>query len=798
MQTFWQDLRYGSRMLSRQPGFTLIAVITLALGIGANTAIFSLVNAVLLRPVPYLDEPRLVFISAGDEKRGVENFGGASPADFWDWQQQSQAFDQLAAMVGDGGVAVRGERPELLRGPRVSTNFFDLLQARPLLGRTFRPEDGVMRSTDTAVLSYRVWQRKFGGDANIVGKMLDSGVQVIGVMPPDFKYPDYAESWIPLSRDSGEMRQRRSRYFNVFGLLKKGQTLESGQAELKTVAARLGAQYPESNKNVTVALTPLRDRMVRDVKSALWIMLVAVGFVLLIACANVANLLLARAAGRRRELAIRAALGASRGRLIGQLLIESLLLSAAGGALGLLLAIWGKDLLVGLLPVSYAYLQLQDAVRLDGAVLLFTLGAALATGLVFGLLPAWRASRVSLNECLKDGCGSQEGAGQQRTRGALVVAEMALSLVLLAGAGLLVGSFLRLQRVELGFDPQNLFAANFDLSPGQYRDEATRVTRVKQFQDRVAAVPGVADVAVTTGTSFPYLSFTFNRETNPFPTDENALYDAISANYFRVMRTPMVAGREFSESDQQNTPHVAIINQKLARRYFNDADPLGQLITVNYLGAKQKRQIVGIVKDHVQGEPARIQPQIYIPYAQQTWFSQSLLVRSTLDVASARRAVEGAIAELDPKYIPGRIDTPSETLGQALAEPKLYMWLLGTFALLSLLLASVGIYGVMSYSIAERTQELGVRMALGASAGDVLRLILKQGMVLALLGVGTGLIAALTLTRLMKVLLFNVGAADPVTFAVVALLLALVALLACYLPARRATKIDPMVALRYE
>jgi putative ABC transport system permease protein len=694
---------------------------------------------------------------------------------------------------------VRGERPELLRGPRVSANFFDLLNARPLLGRTFRAEDGVAASANTVVLSHRAWQRKFGGDPNIIGRMLDNnGVQVIGVMPPDFKYPEYAESWIPLSRDSGEMRIRRSRYFNVFGLLKAGQTTASAQAELKAVAAQLAAQYPDSNKNISVALTPLRARLVRDVKPSLLIMLAAVGFVLLIACANVANLLLARAATRRKELAIRAALGATRGRLIRQLLVESLLLAAIGGGLGLLLAAWVKGLLVRLLPDSYAYLQLHDAVRMDGAVLLFTLGAVVATGLLFGLLPAWRASRITVNECLKDGRGNQDSVAGQRTRGALVVAELGLAMVLLVGAGLLIGSFIRLQRVDLGFDPQYLFAASVGVSPGQYRDEASRVARIQQFRERVATVPGVADVAVTTGVPFPYLQFTFNRVNDPLPVAERALYDAVSANYFRVMRVPLLEGREFSEFDRAGTEPVVIINQTLARQTFAVGNPIGQRLSYNYLGGKQERQVVGIAKDHAQGDPARIQPQMYIPYTQQTWLSHTLLVRSTLDPASTRAAVERAIGQLDAKYIPSKIDAPAEKLSKALAEPKLYTWLLGAFAAVALLLAAVGIYGVMAYSVAQRTHEIGIRMALGAQGRDVLRLALGQGMKLVALGLALGLGAALALTRLMKTLLFGVSATDPLTFAALAALLAAVALLACWIPARRATRVDPLVALRSE
>ena len=798
MNALVQDLRYGARLLLKQPGFTAIIVLTLALGIGANTAIFSLVNAVLLRPVPYLDNERLVYVEAGNEQRSVETFGAVSPADFWDWQAKSQAFEQLSAIVGDGGVALRGERAELLRGPRVSTNFFDTLQAQPLLGRTFRTEDGLSAAPRTVVLSHRAWQNKFGGDPNIVGKRLDdNNVEIIGVMPSDFKFPDSAETWIPLSRDSGEMQQRRSRYFQSFGRLKVGQTLAAAQAEMKTIAAGLAAQFPQTNKSITVNLTPLGARRVRDVKMSVLLMLAAVSFVLLIACANVANLLLARAATRRKELAIRTAHGATRWQLIRLLLIESLLLALAGGAGGLLLAVWSKGLLVGLLPASYDYLQLQGAVHIDGTVLLFTLGTAVLTGLLFGILPAWRTANVPVNECLKDGRSAQDGLAGQRTRSVLVVSEIALALILLIGAGLLIGSFIHLQQVNLGFEPQNLFAASIVMPP-QAPNQAARVNRIKEFQERVAAVPGVADVAVTTGVALPYLSFTFNRASEPFATDEHAMYDAVSANYFRVMRASLAAGREFNETDQANTPPVAIINEQLARRYFDGVDPLGQFIVLNYLEGKQKRQIVGIVKDHIQSEPSRIQPQIYVPYTQQTWFSQSLLVRSTLDLTSTRRAVEAAIGTMEPKYIPAKFDTPVEALGKAVAEPKLYTWLLGTFAALSLLLAAVGIYGVMSYSVTQRSHEIGIRMALGAQSGDVLRLIVRQGMVLVLSGIALGILAAYALTRLLKTLLFGLSPTDPLTFTAVAVLLLLVALLACWIPARRATRVDPLLALRQD
>jgi putative ABC transport system permease protein len=799
VEPLWQNLRFGARVLVKNPAFSIVAIATLAIGIGANTAIFSLVNAVLLKPLPYLESKQLVAIESGDERRGLEQFGGLSPADFWDLKEQSRAFEQMAAFSGDGGVGVSGDTAEILPGPRVSTNFFDLLKAKPLLGRTFLPQDGLMRSPDTVVLSYRAWQRKFGGDPNVIGKILDNGgVQVIGVMPPEFKYPDFAETWIPMSRDSGETKLRRERYLNVVGLVKPDQTLASAQAELKTIAAQLANQYQESNKNITVAVTPLRERMVKSVKPSLLIMFAAVGMLVLIACSNVANLMLARATGRRKEMAIRSALGATRWHLIRQLLVESLLLALAGGTLGMLLALWGKDLLLRIMPERLAYLQLQDQVRIDGNVMLFTLVATILTGVIFSLLPALQASKSAVNEFLTDGSRGSDGPSHQLTRKGLVITEIALAMVLLIGAGLLLNSFLKLQRMELGFDPRNLFASSLDLSPAKYRDEASRIARVKAFQERVAAVPGVESVAVTSGLAFPFLQFPINLESKPFPVDERAMYDAVSANYFRVMRAQMMAGREFNDFDNIYSQPVAIINEKLARKYFDGEDPVGQTILVTYLGKRQRRQIVGVVKDIVQGTHHRIEPQIYIPFTQQTWFSHSLLVRSTTDPAAAIKDVQRAIAALDPYYIASKINTPEQTLDKALSEPKLYTILLGVFAVMALILSTVGIYGVIAYSVALRTQEIGIRLALGAQRNDILKLVVGQGVKIVLAGTAIGVASSLMLTRLMKGLLFNVSSTDPFTFMTVATLLTLIALIACYVPARRAMRVDPIIALRYE
>lgn len=800
MRNLWQDLRYGLRVLRKSPVYTAVVLIALALGIGANAAIFTVVNAVLLRPLPYVNPHRLVVVDSGKKEGGAEQYFGASPADFWDWQEQSNVFEQLAAFRGGGFNLTGVEDPEMFPGPSVSMNFFQTLEAKPLLGRTFRPEDGSIKSPDTIVLSYRLWQRRFGGDPAIIGKALgNTGAIVIGVMPPDFKFPAYAECWLPLWRDSGEMRNRANRYFNVIGLLKRGVTIDSAQAEMKTVAARLEAQYPDSNKGITAQLTPFRERLVRDVKPSLLILMGAVLFVLLIACANIANLLLARAAARRKEMAVRVALGAGRWRLMRQLLTESLILGVAGGAVGLLLAVWGRDLLLGLLPETYADLQLQDRAQIDGRVLLFALAASLLTGIVCGLVPAWQSSRPALNESLKEGGRGSEGAPNRRTRGVLVITEIALAIVLLVGAGLLIQSFVRMRETHLGLDAHNLFAMSVSISSTNYSDEAPRARFIKQMLEEVAQAPGVESIAATTGMPFPYLNFPFNLESSPLPTDAIALYDSISPNYFRTLKARMLAGREFNDRDDKNSPPVAIINEALARQYFAGVDPIGKKISINYLGSQISREIVGVAADLNQGELGKsVRPQIYVPYEQQPWLSASLIVRSVSDPSSARREIQRAIWAVDKNQPVSKPQIAEQVLVNSVAEPRLYTVLLGAFAGLALILAAVGIYGVISYIVGQRTHEIGIRMALGARSRDVLKLVVGQGMVLSLIGVTIGLTGAFAITRVMSSLLYGVSATDPVTFIGVALLLTVVALIACYIPARRAMKVDPMIALRYE
>jgi len=798
METLLQDLRFGVRMLLKKPGFTLIVIMTLALGIGANTAIFSVINATLLRRLPYNTE-RLVAVDSMNVQ--LNSLGAASPADFWDWQAQSQAFEQLAAYVGRGLNLKESERVEVLNGPIVSVNFFETFGVAPLLGRTFVKEEGLQNGPRAVVLSHWLWQRRFSGDPNIIGRSLktdDGQITVIGVMPPEFSFPNSAEVWTAMPRNGGEMLRRSSRYFGVVGRIKAGYTQATAEAEINTVAARLAAAYPKENQNWTVKITAWRESLVRDSKTSLLILAGAVGFVLLIACANVANLLLTRASARRQEFAIRLALGATRGRLLRQLLTESLLLALLGGVVGLLLAYWGVEALTNLLPqlkASFASLsEWRDEIRIDRVVLLYTLGVSLISGTLFGLIPGWQATAPVLQEQLKEGKYSSSVA-RQRVRSTLVVVEIALALVLLVGAGLLMNSFVRMQRVDLGYDPNRLLTMNLVLPP------QNRSIFIEQVLERVAATPGVESVALMSYSTPGGLAFPFNLEGHPLPNgDVTGAYSAVSPTYFRTLRVPLRAGREFNDRDVPESPGVAIINETLARQYFPGANPIGQKLTISYLNRRLTREIVGVVGDVKQGLPSKpTSPEVLVPFAQLPWFGGSLLVRSaTTDPLAVQTAVQQAIWSVNKELPEAKTEAMEQVLASQIAEPRLYTLLLGIFAGTALLLAAVGIYGVMAYSVAQRTHEIGIRMALGALRRDVLTLVLRQGMTLALLGVGIGLLASLALMRLLKKLLFGVSATDPLTFWLLALLLISVTLVACWIPARRATRVDPLTALRYE
>jgi putative ABC transport system permease protein len=804
METLMRDVRYGIRMLLRKPGFTFVAVFALALGIGANSAIFSVVNAVMLKPLPYLDPSRLVSAESLNSLNPQREVDGVSPADFWDWKDQTEAFEQLACLSGGGGFSLKDvDQPDVFNGARVSFNFFQTFGVEPLIGRLFSPEDGQINAPDTVVLSYRLWMRRFGGDPAVVGKTFnsfESGTTVIGIMPPDFKFPSYAEVWTPLARNSGEMRNRANRYFNVVGRIKSDQTIEGAQAELRTIASRLEAEHPQANKGWTAQLTPLRDRLMGSTRAALFVLLGAVGCVLLIACANVANLLLARAASRRKEMAIRLALGAGRGRLMRQLLTESVVLGIAGGAVGLLLAAWGLDLLIGILPAKEAF-QLPVEIRIDRAVMFFTLSVSVLTGMLFGLVPAWQASRPDVNEWLKEGGRTGSGLRGQRTRAALIVGEIAVALVLLIGAGLLVQSFVRLRHVDLGYDPNGLLAMWVPAPFSRYPNDDAKTRFYRRLLEQVSQVPGADGVTLSSESWFGFLNFQFNIEGDPLPTgDATVRYSSIAPGYFNVLKARILKGRDFDDHDAATTPGVAIINQTLARRYFPDSDAIGRRIVLGYMGRRLVREIVGVstdIKQEELGSPTR--PEIYVPYQQVPWLGAALVIRTAaVDPMSLKKGLQQAIWEVD-KDLPVSIpETVEHHLSDLVAEPRLYTLLLGVFAGSALILASVGTYGVMSYSVSERTHEIGIRMALGAGRRDVVGMVVGQGLILSLTGVAIGVAVAFAMTRVLTSLLFGVSATDPVTFAAVSIVLTGVALGACFVPARRATRVDPIIALRYE
>jgi putative ABC transport system permease protein len=804
MNSFLKDLKYGARMLLKAPAFTAVAVLTLGLSIGLNTAVFSVVYAALVRPLPFADERSLFIVAAENKRGGAADLRGVAPADFTDWRHESRAFDGLAAFTGGSLTVSEGDVPEMIPGERVSEDFFPLLGAPTVLGRTFTPEEFAGGGVRPVVLSHRLWQRRFGGDPQVVGRQLPlaggQSATVVGVMPESFRFPSHAEVWTPLPRESGELKQRMSRYFSVVGRVRGGLTKEQAQAELGAVAARLAESYPQTNADWGVRLIPLREVLVGRARPALLILLGAVAFVLLIACANVANLLLARSKTRAREVAIRAALGATRWRVLRQLLAESVLLSALGGAVGVFLALWGVDVLLALVPEDLRFARLDEA-RVDGAVLAFTAAVSLLTGLVVGLLPGLKVSQPDLNEALKEaGRGAVGERRLKRTRATLVVAELAVTLVLLVGAGLLLRSFVRLQQVELGFEPANLLT--FHVSPNHlFGQTEKRAEYYRQISERLAALPGAH--AAATASSLPLdwvLNFAYSVEGRPpRPGDDPQTdYNSVSPNYFEVMGIPLLRGRLFDARDAVGAPAVAVINETMARRVFADEDPLGKRLTLQYLEEPVTVEIVGVVADSKQtvGQEANIT--VYDCALQRPWLSSSFILRTEGDPAALAASAQKAVREIDRNRVASGVKTMEQLLAESVAQPRFYTQLLTLFAGLALALAAVGVYGVISYTVTQRTHEIGIRMALGAERGDVIRMIVGHGMLLAAGGLLAGLLISFVLTRVMSRLLYGVSATDPATFAGVTLILALVAFLACYVPARRATKIDPMEALRYE
>jgi putative ABC transport system permease protein len=794
----FQDLRFALRSLIKQPAFMLIVVITLALGIGANTAIFSVISTVLLKPLPYKEPERIVALSSYNPQKGEERFG-VSPADYFDWQAQSQSFESLAVYTFGTTNVKNMDHWEEIPSARVSTGFFQTLGVQPLIGRDFSEEEGTVSGPGAVLLSYQTWQRRFNGDPAVIGQIIgkDKPFTIVGVMPPDCKYPSYAELWKPLERDTSEMQYRASRYMQVVGRLKAGQSLDAARDEMNQIATNLATQYPKDNQGWIVYVASLRDHLVRDTRPALLILMGAVALVLGIACANVANLMLARAASRRKEIAIRLALGASRLRLIRQLIVESVLLAVIAGVCGLMLASWGIKALLALIP-EYSIYKFSGEIGIDATVMGFTLLVSLATGVLFGLVPAWQSSNPDINPWLKESGRSSETRQHRFTRSALVVAEVTLALILLVGAGLLLNSFLRLQRVELGYEPKGLLTMWITPPKEKYQDNVARAQYFRQMLEEVERVPGVESATLTSSIPFGNIGFPFNIEGRPLPDgDANARYSAIAPNYFKVLKTPLLAGREFDARDTAESPGVVLINQAMAHRYFPAEDPIGQKISMNYLGRKIVREIIGVVSNIKQTEINEpVKPEIFVTYQQLPWFSQALVIRTTADVAGIKNSVQHAVWAVDANQPISKGRTIEEDLSESVATPRLYAVLLGSFAALALVIAVIGIYGVMAYTVAQRTPEIGIRRALGAPTRAVLQMVIGQGMKLVGLGAVIGCLGAWGLTRLMKKLLFEVSATDPLTFVLVTLVLALAALLACYIPARQATRVDPLTALR--
>ena len=802
MQTLIRDLQYGIRMLIRKPGFTLIAVVTLALGIGANTMIFSVVNAVLLSPLPFPDSARLVRLSESHQKYKA-NFTYAS---FYDLGNETESLENIAAARFWSDNLTDSTEPEQVSIMLVSANFFAALGVPPQLGRTFLPEEDSPGRNNVVVLSHALWQRRYGGDPNLIGKPIKvSGNErtVIGVMPSGFQsnvlFSGQYDLWAPLMSGGSLRDNRRSHLLAVIARLKPRATIAQAEGELGALAAaieqqNLGVDDPE----LGVTVVGLQDRLVAPMRPALMVLLFAVGCVLLIACANVANLVLARSAAREREMAIRLALGASRWRIARQLLTESALLGVAGGAAGLLLAVWGVDSITAFAPAN---LPRIDEVRIDARVLGFTLFTSLLTGILFGLAPALQLPRLSIHEVVKDGGRGSVGTRRRWLRHLLVVAEVAAALVLLIGAGLLINSFLRLQQVDRGFDARNVLTLNLTLS--RYSTTEQQVAFLKDALERVAQTPGARAAGLTSTLPLrggPSTEFVIEGRPPLEVGDEpSADIRIIDPNYFHAMGIPIQAGRPFAETDSTDAPRVMVINENMARRFWPDEDPIGKRVTMKDWGPPLTGEIVGIASDvKANGLDSETRPMIYWPYPQFPTIFNSIVVRTDGDPLSLVGAIKSQIWSVDPAQPIASVETMETVLADSVAPRRFNMLLIGIFAALALALAAIGIYGVISYTASQRTHEIGIRMAMGARGSDVLKLVVGQGMTLALAGVVVGLAAAFGLTRLMSSLLFGVSPTDAVTFAVIATLLAGVALVACIVPARRATKVDPMVALRYE
>jgi putative ABC transport system permease protein len=811
MRTLLQDIRFGLRVLIKSPGFTVVAVLAIALGVAANTAIFSVVNAVLLEPLPYKESGQLMMVWESNRQRDLHQ-NSISPANLIDWKEQTGVFEDVAAFIDRRTNLTSDGDPVELPVQFVTPNLFRVLGVEPMMGRGFADEDAKPDAAQVVVLGHGLWQRRFGGDRKIIGKTItlnDNKVMVVGVMPPSFQWfirksslnAKPPEMWTPFGL-TDQLRVRKGRYLAAVARLRPGVTRESAEAELNQLAARLEQQYPDFNKGWGVEVTPLREQFAGGIRPALWILLGAVGFLLLIACANVANLLLARGAARQKEMAIRTALGAGRWRVVRQLLTESVLLAALGGALGLMLAWWGVEVLAALSPPD---LLDVGGVRLSLPVLAFTLGVSLLTGIFFGLVPSFEASRQDTSESLKEGAkGTTGGVRGSRLRGAFVISEIALSLVLLVGAGLMLKSFARLQSVNPGFNADGVLTMRVELPDAKYHEDQQVINFFRQATERIRALPGVESVGAINylpfagpgaGTRFAIVG----RPTPPHGEEPTTDVLVTDENYFGTMGMTVLRGRAFSAQEATEARSVAVVSESLAREYFPGRDAIGQRIVVNMKENPEPTEIIGIVGDiKHKALDEKSRPTVYWPQPELTYPFMTLVVRAKGDPAALAPATRREIQALDPEQPVADVRTMNQLLAGSVGRARFSAMLLGIFAVIALVLAAVGVYGVMSYAVSRRTHEIGVRVALGAQGRDVLKLVLSQGLKLALVGVLLGVVGSFALTRLLTSLLYGVSATDPLTFIGVSMLLASVALVACYVPARRATKVDPLIALRYE
>jgi len=798
-----RDVAYGLRVLVKNYAFTIVVVLTLALGIGANTAIFSFANGILLRPLPYPQSDRLAVLEETSLKEGGINIGVSYP-NFLDWREQNTVFEGIATHFGTSRFAMTaGGTPSEIRGTRVSYGLFEVLHVSPILGRTFTVEEDRPEEDGVVILGYDLWQRSFGGNPNVIGQKVIISSRprtIIGVMPRGFRFPEVSELWVPLAVTT-KIYTRTDHGLEAIARLKDGVTIAQAQTEMNNIVKRILEQNPVTNEGLGLNVTSLRENLSGSYHDALLILLGVVGCVLLVACVNVANLMLARATARQKEFALRAALGASRWRIIRQLLLESLLLAIAGGVLGFVLSIWALRLLLTAIPGDLPFWM---NFNLDWRVLGFTLAITLLTGLIFGAMPALQTSRVDLNDTLKEGGRGNSGV-RSRARNLLVVSEIAMSLVLLVGAGLMIQSFLRLRSVNIGLNTKNVLTATVLLPRAKYTKDDQRSAFYKQLVERVRTLPGV-EAASATGT-LPLGGNTWGRSLTvegypvmPVGQAPSIQHTVVTPDYFRTMGITLLAGRDFNDADTQDSQNVTIIDERLARQYWPNQSPLGKRVR---FGPPEDNEpwftIVGVVSAvRHQRMQEETRPSVYLPHQKIPVGGMTLVARTSANPKDFTGAIRREVAQLDPDLPVSEVATMEEVVAESIWQPRLYAMLFAVFAGGALLLALIGIYGVMAFLVQTRTHEIGVRMALGASARDVFNLIVGRGMKLTVVGVLIGVGGAIALTRLMHSLLFNTSATDPFTFILISLLLSVAAFLACYIPARRAAKVDPLVALRYE